>query len=1292
MKLSLTPLFCVAAIFVTHYNASAQASFTAPDNVYVNTPVTVTNTSAGAVSYYWNFCSGSLYNAPQITNLGNPAGQLDVPVFLTSAKDGADYYAFVANHNGTLLRYAFGSNMLNTPVVTNFGNPGGVIPNFTEGLEVVNDATGWHVIIVGGDPYTPSIARLDFGASLANAPTGVNWGNIGNMSTPHDFFLAKENNNWFGFTVNAGNNTITRFDFGTSFSNPPTGVNLGNVGSMSQPTGVYAIQENGNWHVFVTNASPGSLSRLDFGNSLTNTPTGVNLGDLAFLQAPRDISLINDCGKTFGLVMDAGRREIVRVEFSGGLSGTLTPSSIGIGGFNFLHSIANVFREGNNLYAFVLDAWNSTLHRLVYNSCTNSSIPSSNQQQPPAFSYNMPGTYTINLVTNEGLPNQSAFCKTIEVLAAPPPTSVASFTAPDTVCVNAPVNITNTSQNATSYYWNFCSGGVYNAPQVTNLGNIQGMDAPVFIASAKDGNDYYAFFTNNNTPSPNLYRLYFGTSLLNTPVVTNLGDFGGAIPINTEGVQVVNDADGWHVLVVGAPLPGSSIAKVDFGASLANNSPVAVNWGNLGNMSYPHDLYITQENNNWIGFTVNAFNNTITRFDFGTSFQNPPVATNLGNLGNLSYPDGIFPIQENGNWHVFVTNRNTNAISRLDFGSSLLNVPTGTDLGNPGGQLAHPRDLTILHDCGRLSGLVVNEITSDIVRLDFNSGLTGAVSGVSLGVAGAGGLDFPHSISTMFREGNTLYAFIVNAHNNTLARIAYNSCTNSSIPSSNLQQPPSISYNAPGTYTINLVTDEGLPSQNTFCKTVVVLAPPVVDLGNDTILCHGGTLVLDAGPGPGSYLWSNGAATRQITVNQSGAYSVEVDNGGCTAQDNIEVTISPLMQLSAVTTQINCIQPTGSITLTASGGTLPYRYYLDATGPVSNNVFNNLPARTYTARVEDQNGCTVSQPVTVQVDPNGIIDMAATGTAPTCNGMSDGAISALVLQGVPPFEYAVNSQPFQSSASFSNLSAGNYMVYARNSMCIDSQQVTLTAPVSLVMQITATDELCNRSNGSITLAASGGSLPYDIYWDNVLTNAVSRNNLSAGTYALRVDDANGCSTDTLVSISNIITPRVEILNNDTTINIGETIRLVAVNAPDYIWTPSAGLSCADCATPIAQPMQPTRYIVNTVTGLNCVPADTVNIYLSYNRSLFVPTAFSPNADGNNDLFRVKAKGVAVSNLQVYNRWGQLIFEANDVSRGWDGRFKGELQPAGTYVYVVNYAYYGREAEMLQQKGTFTLVR
>ena len=123
--------------------------------------------------------------------------------------------------------------------------------------------------------------------------------------------------------------------------------------------------------------------------------------------------------------------------------------------------------------------------------------------------------------------------------------------------------------------------------------------------------------------------------------------------------------------------------------------------------------------------------------------------------------------------------------------------------------------------CDRITGLAVNgDGYNDLVKLDFNNNITATPAGVSLG--NTGNMNFPHSISRLFRAGNDLYSFVTNVNNNTLTRIRFEGCTNSSIPNSALQTPPPITYSTPGVYNINLTVDEGLPTQASFCKQVVV--------------------------------------------------------------------------------------------------------------------------------------------------------------------------------------------------------------------------------------------------------------------------------------------------------------------------------------------------------------------------------------------------------------------------------------------------------------------------------------
>ncbi|QHS63703.1 T9SS type B sorting domain-containing protein [Chitinophaga agri] len=865
---------------------------------------------------------------------------------------------------------------------------------------------------------------------------------------------------------------------------------------------------------------------------------------------------------------------------------------------------------------------------------------------------------------------------------------VANFTVPDTVCVNQTFNIQNNSTGGSTWFWNFCSGSLFSTPVVTNLTNINGaLRTPTFLAIANDGVNYCAFITNN---IGELVRYSFGNSYLNTPTAENFGSLGGVIPNHTEGVQIVQDANGWHVIVVG----GTSeiqprIVRVSLGNSLANAPVSSVNWGNLGSMDYPHDLFITREGTNWYGFTVNFLSNSVTRFDFGSSVANTPTAVNLGNVGNLNHPTGVFATQENGNWYVFVTNEADNTITRMDFGNSLGNTPTGVNLGNGGGIINKPRDISVIRDCGKIFGLVVSAGASDLTRIDFEGDITSNFTTTALN-SGAG-FSFPHSISTIFREGDNLYAFITNATGHRLSRFVFNSCNTSSIASSTLQSPPAVFYSQPGIYTINLLMNESLPTQSTYCRTVVVLDPPVVDLGPDQQVCEGGSVVLDAGPGFSSYQWSTGATTQTIIVSHSGNYRVTVSNGGCTAADDVNVTVAQVLNMTTDITDITCSTPQGSIAVNITGGTAPYTYYIGGTSNGNNNVFNNLIEGIYTIRVADNGGCEVARLVEVHKDATKLLAATAAGISPTCNGREDGVITVTIEEGTPPIEYALNGGSFQPNPTFPDLAAGDYVVTARNASCSLDIPVTLTEAAALTLTYNKTDEHCGDANGAIAAIVTGGTPPYTYTWNNV-AGSTTISNLQAGTYQLVVSDNTNCAVQESIMLDNVVLPPVYISNNDTTINIGQSVQLNAYNAVDYAWTPVAGLSCVTCADPVATPSQTTTYTVTTVTGMNCVKTDLVTINVTFNNSLYIPTAFTPNADGVNDLFVIKSRGVATYNIQIFSRWGQLLFNSTNPGEHWDGRYKGVLQPAGSYIYVVTYSFFGDKSSETTQKGVFTLIR
>ena len=509
----------------------------------------------------------------------------------------------------------------------------------------------------------------------------------------------------------------------------------------------------------------------------------------------------------------------------------------------------------------------------------------------PVHTYTSPNSYTVKVIIYRSCNVNDTISKPVTIGNCAQPLVTASFTAPDTVCISNAVTINNTSVDASSYFWNFCTGNLNNPPVGTNLGNIAGaMSSPVYIDYVLDNGKYYGFVTDNY--SGKLFRLDFGNNLLNPPTLTNFGNLNGTLPVSVEGIQVIKNEGKWYAIIVGGePAIGVTpfVIKVEFGANITNPNPTAVNWGNLGNMQYPHDLYVFNDGPNWYGLTVNTNNNTITRFNFTNSFSNTPTAVNLGNIGNLVGPTGIHAIKEGSNWYAFVTNANGNTITRLDFGTSLLNTPAGQNLGNPGGQFNTPWDIYVIKFCGEMLAYVINASGSSnsLLKLDFNSSITNTPVVTNFG--NIGNLNFPHCLSKIFRAGADLYTFVPNVSNQTLSRVQFPGCTNASQPNSTDQNPAPIIYNTPGIYNINLTVDDGLPTQTTFCKQVVVLPAPVQSPTKTSTLCTGAISRIGTGTKQATYLWNTGATTDSIDISNVGTYWVTINRFGCSVTDTFKV-------------------------------------------------------------------------------------------------------------------------------------------------------------------------------------------------------------------------------------------------------------------------------------------------------------------------------------------------------------------------------------------------------------------
>lgn len=768
----------------------------------------------------------------------------------------------------------------------------------------------------------------------------------------------------------------------------------------------------------------------------------------------------------------------------------------------------------------------------------------------------------------------------------------AFFTSPDTICTNQSFSIVNTSSASSTYYWNFCSGNVNTTPQATNLGNIGGIfNGPVFSTIEKEGSNYYVFITNNSTGT--LSRLFYGTSLLNTPVATNLGSLGGVLPGNLEDIHIENIGGIWYGITVGGFSGGERIIRINFGNSLAN-IPVATNMGNIGSLNYPQRLQIFKSGTTYYGFTVNRNGHTITRFDFGNSLANMPTGINLGNVGQLNIPDAISLINFNNNWYGYIINEGNNTVTRLDFNNSLLNIPTGTNLGNPGG-LNGPRGLSIFTDCNNISGLITNRFSNTLVTLNFPTGPTGPISTNVVG--NIGNLSFPHSIER-FRIGDTLYAYITNVSNNTLTRIYYPGCSNASIPSSTLQTPPLISYNTPGVYNISLVTDETLITQSNFCKQVTVIGPPTPTITSVNSVCGGDSIKLfGLAPSGCTFLWTGPnsfSSTNQniiipnANVSNVGTYTLTINKNGCISSPvikTISLTASP--QISVSSTPGNLIICNGAIaTLTATGAN---SYTWSAAGSLSsltNSIVSVNPTITTTYTVSGSIGtCSNAAVCSVTVTPNPTVTII-----PTLSSICSGQTTSLMALGATSYSWTNSASLSGSTGSIVIASpqvTTTYTVTGIIGSCVNSATVTVSVVSEPVITInSSTTSIC--LGGSLTLTANGAPsytwTPSVNATDSTGTIVVVSPNINT-TYTV-IGGVGTCSSTAQTTINVFQNSPISV--SDKTICAGTTETLSATGAATYSWSPSLGLNAITGQTIIASPLSTQMYIVSGTFTNGCI--------------------------------------------------------------------------------------------------------
>ncbi len=401
--------------FFSIHSLSAQY-FTAPATTGTGTPVNVINSSGitdfSNNNFYFNADTFSIATNP-LVNLNIytfPNNLLQTPTFSDLAYDGTNYYLFSSNYFGGVIRWDFGPNIFSTPTAVNLGNLGNTQ---NEGIIIRRQNNNWYGFLVSNGPTT-KLTRIDFGTNLANpTPATTSLGTL-TLSWPHELEIIDDGGNWYGFVANR-NTRVTRLDFGNSLTNTPTPFVYNNT-NIASPCNLRVVKDKGNWHLFSVNLFNGHIVRTDIGPNLANnTPTYTNLGEPnPAVGIARGFTLLQDCNGLRGFLTDESSN-IFDLRFDGdSLTGALSGT--------IYNGISWSTQEINDFTPF----WsNDTLYFFATNPYSwvglcqiNPTLGPNNQSSSafsPSFTYSNSGNPTITNLINIGQSGMRHQCQQITV-------------------------------------------------------------------------------------------------------------------------------------------------------------------------------------------------------------------------------------------------------------------------------------------------------------------------------------------------------------------------------------------------------------------------------------------------------------------------------------------------------------------------------------------------------------------------------------------------------------------------------------------------------------------------------------------------------------------------------------------------------------------------------------------------------------------------------------------------------------------------------------------------------------
>jgi gliding motility-associated-like protein len=540
-------------------------------------------------------------------------------------------------------------------------------------------------------------------------------------------------------------------------------------------------------------------------------------------------------------------------------------------------------------------------------------------------------------------------------------------------------------------------------------------------------------------------------------------------------------------------------------------------------------------------------------------------------------------------------------------------------------------------------------------------------------------------------------------------------------------------FNTAGTHNISLTVTDVNGTDNITLPITVNSLPTVTANASATSICSGDPVTLTGG-GAISYTWDNGV-TDGVAFNPTTTTTYTVtgtDGNNCSNTAQVTVTVNNCSQPTAsFTSSADTICTGNSITFTdnsTGSGITSWSWTFPTGTPATANtqgphtvVFNTAGTHNINLQITDANG---THDTTIAIVVNNCAQPQASFIASAdtiCMGDSITFTDNSTGSGINTWNWTFNggnpliaNTPGPHTVSFNN--AGSFNITLQINYPGGSSDTTITivvdscnSPIAAIGMNPSNGKICK--NGCVEFSYNGsGGKPTSWVW--TFEGAVpDSSNLedpglvcwpdTIGKFVVTLEVTNAYGTSSVIDTITVSDPAILTAYSDTTITFGTNVTLTAqatdtsgniISGGTYTWSPINNLTCVLCqTTTVIQPTDTSIYIVAYEAENGCIVYDTVTVNVDMQFNIGVPSAFTPNGDGTNDLLLVRGEiGIESLTFSIYNRYGQEVFFTSEKTEGWDGTHNSNPVNPGVFVYYVKATML--DGTIQELKGNVTLIR